>query len=133
MCWKLFFIFTNLIQIEEKTHVQVTVRFPNFAFNENIHIYCFHEWDIFLIHLFNNRRKNKRTLLLWVLRKKKKLLLKPFSVKFVMLPARSIALANWFACVLACMPIALFSLTSLHLKVKFNKTIIVLIMGAIVC
>ena len=34
---------------------------------------------------------------------KKQLLLAQFSVKFFMLPARSMALANWFACVLACM------------------------------
>ena len=54
----LFFIFTNLIQTEEKMHVQVTVRFPDYAFKENIHTYCFQEWDVFLIHLFNNRCKN---------------------------------------------------------------------------
>ena len=48
----------GLIQIEEKTQVQVTVRSPDYAFNEIIHIYCFHEWDVFLIHLFNDRRKN---------------------------------------------------------------------------
>ena len=54
----LLFIFTNLIQIEEKTRVQVTVRFADYAFNENINIYCFHEWNVFLIHLFNDLRKN---------------------------------------------------------------------------
>ena len=54
----LFLIFANLIQIEEKAHMQVTVCFANYAFNENIHIYCFHEWDVFLIHLFNDRLKN---------------------------------------------------------------------------
>ena len=60
MCSKfLFFIFTNLIEIEEKTHMQVTVRFANYAFNENIDIYCFHKWDVFLIHLFNNMQKLK--------------------------------------------------------------------------
>ena len=52
------FIFINLIQIEEKTHV--AIRFPDYAFNENIHnMYCFHEWDVFLIHLFYDRTKIK--------------------------------------------------------------------------
>ena len=36
----LFFISTNSIQMEEKTHMPVTVCY---AFNENIHMYCFHE------------------------------------------------------------------------------------------
>ena len=54
----LFFIFPKLIQINEKMYVQVTVCFPDYAFNENIHIYCFHEWDVFLIDLFNDRPKN---------------------------------------------------------------------------
>ena len=45
---------------------------------------------------------------------KNKLLQAWFSVKFVMLSAQSIALANWFACVPACMStIAQVSLTSL--------------------
>ena len=53
------FIFTNLVQIEEKTHVPVTNRFPDYAFNENIHnMDCFHEWDVSLIHLFYDRHKN---------------------------------------------------------------------------
>ena len=66
-------------------------------------------------------------------REKKKLLFARFSGKFVVLPARSIALANWFACMPACMrAIAQVLLTSLHLRAKFKKTIIVLIMGAIV-
>ena len=30
-------MFTNLIQIDEKTHMPVTVHFPDHAFNENIH------------------------------------------------------------------------------------------------
>ena len=30
----------------------VTVRFPDYTFNENIDMYCFHEWDVFLIYLF---------------------------------------------------------------------------------
>ena len=55
----LFFIITNLIQIKEKTHVPVTVRFPDYVFNESIHnMYCFHEWDVFLIHHFYDRHKN---------------------------------------------------------------------------
>ena len=52
------FIFINLIQIEEKTHV--AIHFHDNAFNENIHnMYCFHEWDVFLIHLFYDRHKIK--------------------------------------------------------------------------
>ena len=39
-------------------HVLVTVRFPDNAFNENIHMYCFHGWDVFLKHLLNARDKN---------------------------------------------------------------------------
>ena len=39
----------------------VTVHFPDYDFNENIHIYCFHEWDVFLIHVFYDRHKNQRT------------------------------------------------------------------------
>ena len=34
-----FLIFTNLIQIEEKTHVPVAIRFLDYAFNENIHLF----------------------------------------------------------------------------------------------
>ena len=34
----LFFISTNLIQIEGKMHMQVTICFPDYAFNENIQI-----------------------------------------------------------------------------------------------
>ena len=46
-------LFTNLVQIGEKTRVPVTVCFPDYAFNEIIHnMYCFHEWNVFLIHLF---------------------------------------------------------------------------------
>ena len=45
------------MQIEEKTHVQLTVRFADYAFNEIIDIYCFHKWDVFLIHPFNDTQK----------------------------------------------------------------------------
>ena len=38
-------------------HMPVTVCFPDYALNENIHMYCFHEWDVFLIHLFYERQK----------------------------------------------------------------------------
>ena len=48
-----------------------------------------------------------------------------FSVKFVKLPAQSIALANWFACVLACTnAIARVSLTSLNHCEKYILLII---------
>ena len=36
----------------------MTACFPDYAFNENIHMYCFHEWDVFLIHLFYDHHKN---------------------------------------------------------------------------
>ena len=52
------FAFTSLIQIEEKTHVPVTVRFPNYAFIENT------QWDVSLIHLFYDTQKIKNTSLL---------------------------------------------------------------------
>ena len=41
-----FVLFSNLMQIDEKAHVPVTVRFPNYAFNENIHMYCFYKWYV---------------------------------------------------------------------------------------
>ena len=130
-CSKIVSVFTNSIRIEEKIHKPVTVRFSDYAFNENIHMYCFHEWDISLIHLFYDRQKPKSTSVLSL--EKKKLLLVRFSVKFVILPARSIMLANRFACVPACTTvIGQVSLTSLSLKAKFNKTIINFIIAAIV-
>ena len=46
------------MQTELKTDVPVTVCFPDYVFNENIHIYCFHKWDVFLIQLFYDRHKN---------------------------------------------------------------------------
>ena len=113
----LFFIFTNLIQIEEKTCVPVTVSFPNYAFNENRHNkYCFHKWDVFLIHLFMTNTKDKEHISFesW---EKNKLLLVQFSVKIVMLPAWSIMLVNWFACMPVCTSVIVWvSLTILHLK-----------------
>ena len=126
------FIFTNLIQVEEKTHVPVTVHFPNYAFNENMHMYCSHERDVFLIHFFlwqTQKLKNMSLLSLEI----KELLLEQFLVNFVMLPAWSVALANWFASVPACMSmITWVPLTRLHLKAKFNKMVIVFIMGSII-
>ena len=54
------FTFTNLIQVEEKTLVPVTIHFPNYAFNENIHnMYFFQEWYVSLIHFFMTDTKNK--------------------------------------------------------------------------
>ena len=54
------FTFTNLIQVEEKALVPVTIRFPDYAFNENIHnMYCFQEWYVSLIHFFMTDTKNK--------------------------------------------------------------------------
>ena len=47
------------MQIEKKTHMPVTVRFPDYASNENIHnMYWFHECDVLLTHFFYDRHKN---------------------------------------------------------------------------
>ena len=52
------FIFPNLKQIEEKTHVPVTIRFPDYIFNKNIHsMYCFHGWDVSLTNFFYDTQK----------------------------------------------------------------------------
>ena len=57
MCSKLLVIFKNLLQIEEK--MPVTVRFPSYAFNEDIHnMYQFHKWDVFLTQIFYDSHKN---------------------------------------------------------------------------
>ena len=118
------FIFTNLIQIKEKTYMPVTV---HVLFSR---MGCFP----YTPFLWQTKIKEHVSFESW---KRRKLLLEQFSVKF-MLPAQSIALAIWFACVPACTStIAWVSLTSkvkadLHLKAKFNKTIIVFIMEAIV-
>ena len=80
-CSKLFFyMFTNLIQIEEKTQVPVTVYFHNYVFNENIHMYCFHEWEVFLIYIFLWHTKTKEQV---SFEKERKLLSAQFLVKFV--------------------------------------------------
>ena len=61
----LHYIALVLIPIKEKTHVLGTFRFPDYAFNENIHnMFCFHEWDVSLIHLFYDIQKIKNTSLL---------------------------------------------------------------------
>ena len=59
------FIFINLIQIEEKVHLAATVRFLDYAFNENRHMYCFHKCDVFLMHLFfwQTRKLKSKSLL----------------------------------------------------------------------
>ena len=49
MCSKLLFF---KLLIEGKMTSPVTVYFPNYAFNENIVMYCYHQWDVFLIYLF---------------------------------------------------------------------------------
>ena len=74
-------------------HVPVKVHFPDYVFNENIHMYCFHKWDVFLIHLFMTDTKLKEHIS-FESSEKKKLLLAQFAVKFVMLPAQSIVQAN---------------------------------------
>ena len=96
----LFFIFTNLLQTKEKTHLPVTVRFPDYAFNENIHMYCFHKWDVFLIYLFLWQTQKLINKSLLNLGERKKFLHAQFLVKFVMLPAQS----HWQIDFLACLP-----------------------------
>ena len=92
----------------------VTIHFPNYAFSEHIHMSYIQKWNVFLIKPFSyGRHKNLRLGLLesW---QRKKLLPARYLVKFVMLPAQSIALVNWFACMPACMSaIAYVLLTSL--------------------
>ena len=53
----LFFIFTNLISVKEKTHVPATVCFLNYAFNENTDMYilfcqmeCFPDIPFLIMH-----------------------------------------------------------------------------------
>ena len=86
-CSKWFFFVYNLILIEEKMHVPVSVRFPDNAFNENMHMYCFHLWDVFLIYLLWQTQESIEQIFFdsW---EKNKLLPAQFSVKFIMLPAR---------------------------------------------
>ena len=95
----LFFIFINLIQIKEKTHMPVTVYFPGYAFNENIYIYCFHKWDVFLIYLFLwHTQKLSNKSLLRVLSKKEVV---QFSVKCYALCV--INSAGKLICLFACL------------------------------
>ena len=48
------------MQIEEKIHVPVTILFPDYVFNENIHnMNCLHKWDVSLIHLFMTETKSR--------------------------------------------------------------------------
>ena len=55
------FLFINLIQIKEKTHVPVAIHFSDYAFSENVHnMYCFHKWDVSLIHLFHDTQTIKK-------------------------------------------------------------------------
>ena len=110
------------MQVEEKAHIPVTICFPDYAFNESIHnMYCFHEWDVSLIHLFMIDTKIKKKSLL------------------------SFEKICYVACIInraglhvpACMPactsaIVQVSLSRFHLKAKFNKMIINFIMAAIV-
>ena len=51
----LFFIFTNLMQIEEKMLMPVTVCFPDYAFNENTYVLfscvgCFPDIPFLMTH-----------------------------------------------------------------------------------
>ena len=95
-------------------------------------MYCFHECDVFLIHLFNDRHKNQKTRLFWVLRKKETFVCAIFGKSCYVVG--TISRAGQLICLVpACISaIARVSLTSLHLKAKFNKAIIVFIMGPVV-
>ena len=88
---------------------------------------CFSQMECFPDYIFSyDRLKNVKTRLLWVLKKKKKKLLPElFSVKLVMLPARSVVLGNWFACVPDCTSaIARVSLTSVRSQLVKIRDII---------
>ena len=116
----LFFIFINLIQIKEKTHMPVTVYFPGYAFNENIYIYCFHKWDVFLIYLFLwHTQKLSNKSLLRVLSKKEVV---QFSVKCYALCV--INSAGKLICLFACLQnatvrVSLTSLIEVNSPLKF--------------
>ena len=57
-CSQLFCFLYLLILVKEKMNKSVTVHFPDYAFNENIHnMYFFDKWDVFLRHLFFMRDK----------------------------------------------------------------------------
>ena len=54
-------------------NVSVTVHFPDYAFNENIHnmyFFFFDKWDVFLRHLFYERQKKLKSTSLLRLDKK---------------------------------------------------------------
>ena len=130
-CSKLLclFIFTNVIQIEEKTHVPVIVRFPDYGFNENIHsVYWFYEWAVFLIHLFYDAHKNKE-LVSFESWEKKKLDCAIFGK--ICCVACAISRAGQLICLRNSLHERDVSLASQHLKARFSKTI-VFIMGTIV-
>ena len=111
----IFLIFTYLIQFEEKTHVPLTVRLPDNAFNE-IYVcivFTIGMFSWYTIFIINTRIKEHVSFESW---EKKKLLLARFLVKFVMLPEWSIELANRLVCVPVCIStIVKVSLTSLKL------------------
>ena len=83
-------------------------------------IYCFHEWDVSLIHLFYDRHKIQNML--------------DLSLEKIYVACR-INCTSQLICLRASLHEcnhAWVSLTSLHLEAKFNKTKINFIVAAIV-
>ena len=66
-----FFKFTNLIQTEKKTHVPVTVGFPDYAFNENMHDVLLSRMGCFPDTLFLWQTQKLKNTSLLSLKKKK--------------------------------------------------------------
>ena len=105
---RIIFYITNLIQIEEKVHVPVTIHFLDYAIICIVFMNGMFPWYTFF--MADTQIKEHVSFESW---EKKELLLVQFLVKFVMLHVRSITLANWFACLPACMSmIAWVSLTT---------------------
>ena len=106
------------------------MHFPDYVFNE-IHTYVlFSRIGYFTDTPFLWQRQTLMNMSLLSFQKKI-FFASQLSVKFVkkMFSTQSIALVNWFACLLACTStLVRISLTSLHLKGKFNKAISVFIM-----
>ena len=115
----LFFIFTNLVQIKEKTNTPVTVFLIMFLMKTYICIgFRNGMFSWYTVFMADTKIKEHISLSL----EKKNFCLCNFEeslLRYAYMPA----------CTSAIMRV---SLTSLHLKARFNKSIIVFIMGAII-
>ena len=113
-------------------HVSVTVCFTDYAFNENIHnMYWFHKCDVLPdTPFFRTDTKIKEHVSFESWKKTKTFACVIFGkICYVAYAINRAGLHNWSHASLLEPDI---SLISLHLKARFNKTIIVFIMGAIV-